>query len=168
MINVSPTTRKLTRSALIAALYMLLNLLFEAISFGAVQFRVAEAFTLLPVIMPEAVVGLTVGCLLGNILGGAVWFDVVFGTIATLLAALATHRLRHKPALAAAMPVLFNGIIVGPVVYLGYVKAPDAAIYLPLMLSSMATVALGEAVVCYALGLPLLGIMRRLPHSELK
>ena len=168
MINVSPTTRRLTHGALIAALYILLNLVFEAISFGAVQFRVAEALTLLPVIMPEAVAGLTVGCLLGNIIGGAVWFDVVFGTFATLLAALAVRRLRNKPVLAAAMPVLFNGLIVGPVVYLGYVKAPGAAVSLPLMLSSMATVALGEAVVCYALGLGLLRLMRRLPHSEPK
>ncbi len=160
MINVSPTTRRLTRSALIAALYMLLNLIFEAISFGAVQFRIAEALTLLPVLMPDAVVGLTVGCLLGNIVGGAVWFDVVFGTLATFLAALASRKLRNRPALAAAMPVLFNGLIVGPVVYLGYVKAPGAAVSLTLLLSSMGTVALGEVVVCYALGLPLLHLMR--------
>ena len=168
MKSMKPTTRILTRSALIAALYLLLNLVFEAISFGAVQFRIAEAFTLLPVLMPEAVAGLTIGCLLGNLLGGAVWFDVVFGTLATLLAGLATRHLRSRPALAAAMPVLFNGMIVGPVVYLAYVRAPGAPVQVGLLLSTMFTVALGGAVVCYVLGLPLLRLMRRLPPELLK
>lgn len=156
------TTRSLTRAAIVAALYLLFTFALQAISFGPVQFRVAEALMLLPVLTCDAVPGLFIGCLLGNLLGGGVWYDVVLGALATLLAALAVRRLRNRPLLAAAMPTLFNGLIVGPVVYLAYVRAPGEAINWALLYSSMATVALGEVVVCYALGLPLLKVLRRL------
>ena len=176
-----PTTRSLTRAALIAAVYLLLTILFQPISFGAVQFRISEALTLLPVLTVDAVPGLLVGCLLANLLGGGVWYDVALGTIATLLAAICTRRLRHKlplaalatrklrnrPLAAAFMPVLFNGLIVGPVVYLAYVRAPGAPISWPILFSSMATVALGELVVCYILGLLLLKVLNRLPEQYL-
>lgn len=159
------STRSLVRAALIAAIYCLLTIIFQPISFGAVQFRISEALTLLPVLMPEAVPGLFVGCVLSNLLGGGIWYDVVLGSIATLLAALCTRRLRSRPLLAAAMPVLFNGLIVGPVVYLAYVRAPGEAVNYLLLASSMGTVALGEAVVCYVLGLPLLKLLRRIPEK---
>ena len=157
------STRSLTRAALIGALYFLLTLIFQPISFGAIQFRISEALTLLPVMIPEAVPGLFVGCLLSNLLGGGVWFDVVLGSVATLLAGILARKFRSRPLLSAAMPVLFNGLIVGPVVYLAYVRAPGEAINWILMYSSIGTVALGEAVVCYVLGLPLLRLLKRLP-----
>ncbi len=159
------TTRSLTRAAVIAALYLLLTFALQAISFGAVQFRVAEALMLLPVLTVDAVPGLFIGCLLGNLLGGGVWYDVVLGSIATLLAAMAVRRLRNRPLLAAAMPTIFNGLIVGPIVYLAYVRAPGEAVNWALLYSSMATVALGEVVVSYVLGLPLLKVLRRLPEG---
>lgn len=159
------STRSLTRAAIIAALYLLFTFVFQAISFGAVQFRIAEALMLLPVLTADAVPGLFIGCLLGNLLGGGVWYDVVLGSIATLLAAVAVRRLREKPLIAAAMPTIFNGLIVGPIVYLAYVRAPGEAINWALLLSSMGTVALGEIVVCYVLGLPLLKLLRRLPSQ---
>ena len=157
------STRSLTRAALIGALYCLLTVIFQPISFGAVQFRISEALTLLPVLMPEAVPGLFAGCLLSNLLGGGVWYDVILGSIATLLAAVLARKFRSRPLLSAAMPVVFNGLIVGPVVYLAYVRAPGEAINWLLMYSSIGTVALGEAVVCYVLGLPLLNVLKRLP-----
>ena len=159
------TTRSLTRAALIAAIYLLLTILFQPISFGAVQFRVSEALTLLPVLTVDAVPGLLVGCLLANLLGGGVWYDVVLGSIATLLAAICTRRFRNHPPLAALMPVLFNGVIVGPVVYMAYVRAPGAAVSWPILLSSMGTVALGELAVCFVLGLLLVRVLRRLPRQ---
>ena len=64
--------------------------------------------------------GLFVGCLLANFLAGAAWYDVVFGSLATLIAAILTRKLRSRFALAALMPVLLNGLIVGPVVYFAY------------------------------------------------
>ena len=161
------TTRSLTRAALIAALYLLLTIVFQAISFGAVQFRISEALMLLPVLTVDAVPGLFVGCVLANLLGGGIWYDVVLGSIATLLAAVFARKLRNKPALAAAMPVLFNGLIVGPVVYFAYVRAPGEAVNTLILLSSVGTVALGELVVCYVLGLPLLRVLRRIPAKYL-
>ena len=159
------TTRSLTRAALIAALYLLLTIVFQAISFGAVQFRVSEALMLLPVLTVDAVPGLFVGCVLANLLGGGIWYDVVLGSIATLLAAIFARKLRNRPVLAAAMPVLFNGLIVGPVVYFAYVRAPGEAVNWLVLLSSVGTVALGELGVCYVLGLPLLKMLRRIPEK---
>lgn len=161
------TTHNLTRAALIAASYLLLTILFQPISFGAVQFRISEALTLLPVLTVDAVPGLVIGCLLANLLGGGVWYDVVLGTLATLLAAVCTRRLRNHLLAAALMPVLWNGLIVGPVVYLAYVRAPGAPLVWPLLLSSMATVAFGELVVCCVLGLLLIKSLERIPDSHL-
>ena len=160
-------TRSLTHAGIIAAIYCLLTVLFQPISFGAVQFRIAEALTLLPLLTADAVPGLFVGCLVANLLGGGVWFDVVLGALATLLAALATRKLRNKPLLGAAMPALFNGLIVGPVVYFAYVRAPGAALNWPTLLSSMGTVALGEIVVCYILGLIMVRALKKLPENML-
>jgi uncharacterized membrane protein len=91
--------RFLTYSAVIAALYAALTLGFQAISYGAVQFRVAEAMTLLPILFPEAVAGLTVGCLISNLFNpmGATVYDVVFGTLATFLAAVPVAMMGIPP-----------------------------------------------------------------------
>ena len=146
---------RIARSGMIAALYVVLTLLFQPISFGPVQFRVSEALTVLPILTHDAVPGLFIGCLLANLLGGGVWFDVVLGSIATLLAALCMRKLRDKPFLAALFPTIFNGLIVGPVVYFAFVHAPGSAVNGFALLSTAGSVALGEWVVCYALGLPL-------------
>lgn len=153
---------------MIAAFYCVLTLLFQPFSFGPVQFRIAEALTLLPVLAPEAVPGLTLGCLLANLLGGAPWYDIVFGTLATLLAAVCTRKLRDLPAVGAAMPVLFNAVIVGPVVYLAYSHAPGSAFSLPLLLKDISTVGIGEAVICYVFGLTLLGTLGKTSFSGKK
>lgn len=159
------TTKSLTRAAMIAALYAVLTLIFQPISYGPVQFRISEALTLLPILTVDAIPGLFIGCLLANLLGGALWYDVVFGSLATLLAAICTRRFREKPALGAAMPVIFNGLIVGPVVYLAWSKAPDAAFSLPLMLADMGSVAFGEAVICFILGLILVAALKKSPRG---
>ena len=149
-------TRRLARGAVIAALYTALTLLLAPISYGQFQVRLSEAMTLLPILLPEAVPALAVGCLLSNILGGCTIFDIVFGTLATLLAALCTRRLRGKFWLAAAMPVVFNGVIVGAVVHYCY----SPAFPLPLC---MLTVAIGEAIACIIVGPLLIGALRRIP-----
>ena len=153
-------TKTLARGAIIAALYAVLTLLLQPLSYGEVQIRFSEALTLLPILMPEAVPALAVGCLLANILGGCMAVDIVFGTLATLLAALCTRRLRERFWLAALMPVLFNGVIVGAVVHFCY--APMIA--LPLC---MLSVAAGEAVACLAVGPVLLRVLRRVPAALL-
>ena len=150
-------TRTLARAALIAAIYTVLTLLLQPLSYGEVQIRFSEALTLLPMLMPEAVPALAVGCLLSNILGGCTIFDIVFGTLATLLAAICTYKLRKRFWLAALMPVIFNGVIVGAVIH--YCYSP----IFPLPLS-MLSVAAGEAVACLIVGPVLVKLMQRLPQ----
>lgn len=159
------TTRAIVHGGLIAAIYVVLTLMFQPISFGAIQFRVAEALTLLPILTADAVPGLFVGCLIANLVGGGVWFDVALGSLATLLAALCTRKCRSKPPLAAIFPTVFNGLIVGPVVYFAYVRAPGDPVSVGTLLFNMATVALGELVVCYVLGLPMVYGLKKLPKD---
>ncbi len=159
------TTRSLVNAGLIGAIYVVLTLIFQPISFGAIQFRIAEALTLLPILTFDAVPGLFVGCVIANLLGSGVWFDVVLGSIATLLAAICTRLLRKKRIVAALMPTIFNGLIVGPVVYFAYVRAPGDPVSIPTLLFNMATVAFGELVVCYALGLPMIYALKKLPQN---
>jgi len=157
------TTRGLAIGGMTAAIYVVLTMIFQPISFGAIQFRIAEVMTLMPILSPYAVPGLFVGCLLANWLGGGIWFDVALGSVATLLAAVWTRKCREKPPLAALFPTIFNGLIVGPVVYFAYVRAPGDPVSVPTLLFNMATVALGELVVCYVLGLPMVYGLKKLP-----
>ena len=150
----------LARGAIIAALYAVMTLLLSPLSYGLIQIRISEALTLLPVLLPEAVPALAVGCLLANILGGCTIFDIVFGTLATFLAALLTRVFRDRLPLAALMPVLFNGIIVGSVVHAVY--SPSV----PLVLC-MLSVAAGEAVSCFLLGPAVLKAVGRIPQKLL-
>ena len=153
-------TNTLTRAAIIAALYAALTLLLSPLSFGLMQIRVSEALTLLPMVLPEAVPALAVGCLIANLLGGATAIDVVFGTLATLLAAVCTRLLLKRRFAAMLMPVLFNGVIVGAVVHTAY--APGVP--LPLC---MLSVAAGEAVSCLILGPMMLRALDRIPSTML-
>ena len=104
--------------------------------------------------------GLFVGCLIANLIGGAGILDIVFGSLATLIAGLLTYAMRKLPAWVALLPVVVvNGLVVGWVL--------NAAYGTPLLLG-MGSVALGQAVVCYVLGLPLLALLRRrLPEKLL-
>lgn len=149
------SVRSLCMAAIIAALYAALTLGFQAISYGAVQFRVSEAMTLLPVLFPEAVPGLAVGCLISNLFNpmGATIYDVVFGTLATLLAALLTHRIKGSIWLRALPPVLCNAVIIGLVLTYAY--------GIDLLWMNMLTVGIGQAVVCYGLGVPLVRILQK-------
>lgn len=150
--------KSIAAGGLVAGLYIALTALFAPLSFGAIQFRVSEALTLLPILSPAAVPGLFVGCLLSNLILGAPWQDVVFGSLATLLAAILTRLLRRNQWLAALMPVVFNGLIIGGML---------SVVYALPFLATAATVALGEAAVCYMLGLPLVGLLHNRFGDEL-
>ncbi|MCR5664770.1 MAG: QueT transporter family protein [Oscillospiraceae bacterium] len=159
------TTRRLTLAAIVAAAYAALTVALAPISYGAVQFRVSEALCILPFFFPCTVWGLTVGCVLANLLTGNV-FDVVFGSLATLLAALCTaaigrrgSSLRHG-VLACLMPVVFNAVIVGAVLTWAYrIQMIPDDVWLSYA-ANAASVGFGELVVLFVLGLPLL---RELP-----
>ena len=153
----SRQSKILAQSGLIAALYVVLTLVSTGLglSSGAVQVRFSEALCLLPILTPAAIPGLTIGCLLANVLSGCILWDVVFGSLATLLGALGTYALRRRhPALAALPPILSNVIIV-PLV-LAYAYHIDEAI--PYM---MLTVGAGEVISVGVLGLLFLSALRR-------
>lgn len=152
--------KSLARAGMIAAIYAALTLIFAPISFNAVQFRISEAMTVLPMLLPEAVPGLAVGCLVANILGGAALPDVIGGTLATLIAAILTRMLRKKPVLAMASPVVINGLIVGPLVYFCYEY--KSIFSLGALSFTVFTVALGEAVVVAILGTLLIKALPRI------
>lgn len=149
------SVRSLCLSGVIAALYAALTLGFQAISYGPVQFRVSEALTLLPAVFSEAVPGLAVGCLISNLFNpmGATVYDVVFGTLATLMAAVLTQRIKGSIWLRALPPVLCNAVIIGLVITYGY--------GVDLLWMNMLTVGIGQAVVCYVLGVPLVKLLSR-------
>ena len=148
-MKLNKKTLFLVQAALIAAIYVVLTVVFAPFSFGEVQVRIAEALTILPVFLPAAVPGLFVGCLLGNMLGGAVLPDIIFGSLATLIGALGTRALRKAhPFLAPIPPIAANTLIV-PFV-LKYAYAVDLPI--PFM---MLTVGIGEVVSCGIFGLVL-------------
>lgn len=153
-----PQLHRLTRAAAVGALYAAVTLLTAPISFGAIQCRVSEALTLLPWLFPETGWGLFIGCLIANIVGSASPLDIVFGSLATLLAALLTARIRPK-ALAALPPVLVNAVMVGAA--LSYAASPEAFwLSFPLI---AAEIAVGEAAAVYALGLPLIALLEKIP-----
>ena len=86
--------RYLTTAVMIAAMYVVLCLILRPFSYGEVQVRVAEALTILPYFTSAAIPGLFIGCIIANLLGGSIILDVVFGSLATLLAAIFTYLLR--------------------------------------------------------------------------
>lgn len=139
-------TRLMTESALIAAVYVALVLLFKPISFGAIQFRIAEALCVLPFFSLSAVPGLAIGCLLGNFFSGAAMPDVIFGTFATLLAAILSYKLRTVSKwLVCLPPILANAVIVPFVLQYAY-GVTDGYLFL------FATVGIGEILAVGVLG----------------
>lgn len=151
----------IVQAAIIAALYAALTLIFLPISFGhnIFQFRVSEALTILPAFMPASIPGLFVGCIVSNLIGGFGLVDIIFGSLATLIAALFSRSLKKYPFLVPLPPVIFNALIVGT--YLKYLYMFEVPLFV-----SMGWVALGELLSCYLLGLPLLFLLRkRLPAT---
>lgn len=101
----------MTQAAMIAAIYVVLCVVFQPISYGPIQTRIAEALTVLPFFTPAAIPGLFVGCLIANVLGGGIILDVIAGSVATLIAAFATYALRNKSKyLASVPPVAANAL----------------------------------------------------------
>lgn len=147
----------IAKSAVIAALYVLLTLLSSlfGLSGGVIQFRLSEALCILPIFTPAAVPGLFIGCLLANILSGSVLWDVIFGSAATLCGALGAYALRGKKPYIAALPtVLANTLAVPPILSFAY-GAEGSLPFFAL------TVFLGESVCAVLLGTLLADALRR-------
>lgn len=145
--------KKLTRSALIASLYVLLVFVFQGSSFGPIQIRVAEALTVLPILFPEAVSAIFVGVLLSNILGGMGMWDIFGGSLISLVAAMITYKYRES-WVAYAAPIVLNAVFVS--LYLKFV------FHLPMSYWFMVlTVGAGQAVAVLGLGIPLIKQLKK-------
>lgn len=141
----SKNTAFITHAAAIAAIYVVLTLIFAPISYGEVQVRISEALTILPFFTPAAIPGLFIGCLIANFLGGSIILDVIFGSIATLIGAAGTYLLRNNRWLAPLPPIISNTIIVPLVLRFGY----GVPLPIPML---MLFIAIGEIISCYVLG----------------
>ncbi len=160
--------RNLARAGMIAAIYFALGIAFLPINFGAVQVRIPEALTLLPVLTPLGIYGVTIGCAItnfyglamgANILGAA---DIVIGSAATLVAAIMSYQLRGyrfkgMPLLAAIPPILVNAIVIGGELCF----AITGGFELKMLLIFMAQVAAGQLASCGLIGIPLIMFLER-------
>ncbi|MBQ9575090.1 MAG: QueT transporter family protein [Synergistaceae bacterium] len=144
-------TKKTARGALIATVYAALTIVLAPISYGPVQCRVSEALTLLPFYMPEAIPGLFIGCVLANFYGGFGLTDMVFGGLATLIAAIMTRK-SSNIYLGAFWPVFWNMIIIGAMLHF-LIDVP--------LIATCIYVGIGEAGACYIIGIPLMKILEK-------
>ena len=157
------TTRDLAVAGIIAGIYAALTLFLPIPQYHGIQLRVAEAMTLLPFLFPGAIPGLVVGCFLSNLLGSPFVLDWIFGTLATLLAALWTRRMPNK-YLAALPPVVCNAVIVGAEI--AYFATLDGAAFGPAFALNALTVGIGEAIACFVLGILLVNVLSRNPRLK--
>ncbi len=150
-------TLYLTQGALIAALYVALTIIsnFAGLANGAIQLRLSEMLTILPVFTVAAIPGLAVGCALANIATGCALWDIVFGTLATTLGALGTYYIGRKyPYIGPIFPIAANALIVPKILQIVY-GAEGAYWYFVL------TVGIGEILSCGALGILLYRALRK-------
>lgn len=177
-----PRSRYVAQAGMIAATYAAATLvtimLLQGLAWGPVQFRISEALCVMAAFTPAAVPGLTAGCVIANLIALAIngtgalgMFDVVFGSLATFLGALWCWKFRDRPALALLGPVLANALVVPaylPLLLtgLGFYTIPFTAVsiegaYLAMYVFGLIATGVGEALVVYVLGMPLLGVLKR-------
>lgn len=140
------TVKDLIINALIGAFYVALVLLFAELSFGQIQFRIAEVLLILLFFNKKLTPGIIIGTFVANLILSPIAVDMVFGTIATVLSIIGLLAFKKRPVIALLFPVFINGIIVGLQLKLVY--------ELPLI-ASFIYVSIGQAAVLYLLGLPL-------------
>ena len=160
-------TRSITFSAVLGAAYAVLTVVLAPISYGSLQMRVSEALCVMPFFIAGSAWGLCVGCVLANLINGNI-FDVIFGSLATLFAGFCTaavgkrSRSAGAAALACLMPVIFNAVVVGAVITAAY-NGMNIFAHLGIFALNAAQIAVGEALVMYLFGFPLI---RYLPQKK--
>lgn len=175
-------TRTVAHAGVIAAVYAALTLVIiqNPIGYGPVQFRLSEVVTVVACLTPAAIPGLAIGAMVANAFmmmqfGVLALFDVVFGSLASLLGALWTWRHRRRPAVALLGPVLTNALIVPAYlpIMLGGATGVDfyrisalgidmSRAWWMMYLFGVVAVGFGQAVVIYGIGMPLLSVLKRL------
>lgn len=137
----------LARAGIIAALYLALSVALSSIAFGPIQFRISEILVLLPIILPEAIPGLAIGCFFTNLFFSPFGiFDMVLGTLATLIGAIGTFLLRRRPLLSTLPPIIANTLLI-PLIF---VLNDASTIYYISMLEILGA----QIITCLILGLP--------------
>lgn len=163
--NLKPTTKIIAQGAIIAALYVVLSLLTYQFSYLEIQCRVAEALCMTIFFTPAGAFGVCVGCFITNLFGGS-WMDIVFGTLATVIAAVITSlmvramkkkstTLGIRNMLLLPIPtVVVNAVIIPFVLYYGYgIVTMGSATAKASVLALMAfSVGAGEIISCYVFG----------------
>ena len=162
MSNTRFTTHQLATAGVIAALYAVLAYFASifGIAYGPIQCRFSEALCVLPFLFPAATPGLFVGCLVANLLSPYGALDIIFGSLATLLAAVWTQHTHHK-WLAPLPPVLCNAVIVGAVI--SFQETGFTGAFAGAFAYNAVTVGVGEAIACYVLGGVLLTVLPKVP-----
>lgn len=156
--------KRMIRTALVAGLYVGLSLAFSAISFGAVQVRIAEMLTILPFFFPETIISLTLGCLIVNVFSPFGWVDILGGTACTLLAALLTYVCRKIPSKLAAYwgmlpPILINAIGVG--IYVTILTSPEQRFTWPVYGTIALSILIGQTIAVGGGGTLLVQLLQR-------
>lgn len=148
--------RFIMQASAVAAVYVALTLVSSmlGLSSGVIQVRFSEALSVLPIFMPAAVPGLFVGCLVANLLTGSILIDVVFGSVATLIGAVLTYKMRGNKWLAILSPILSNTLILPFVLKFAYGFSGSVLYF-------MATIFLGEVISCGVLGYALYKVILR-------
>ena len=171
MKNVS-MTKRLCRAGIIAALYVAFTYAFTPFAFGPFQIRPAEALCILPLFYIEAVPALYVGCMISNLASPYFFYDVIIGSLVTLLAALITYTVGRfikkapiKLGVGGLFPILFNALFIPLIIVFlcsgadGYSSAWTA------YFAFAGSLALTESVWVYGLGIPLYFSLRRIQRN---
>ena len=168
------TTKRLCRAGVIAALYVALTYAFAPLAFGPFQIRPAEALCILPVFFPEAIPALYIGCMLSNLASPYFVYDVLIGSLATLLATLTAYMvgrfIKKEPfrfILCGLPTVIFNAVFIPLIIVFlcGGAEGFESAIIAYFTFAGSIT--LTEAVWVYALGAPLYSAITRLQNKRI-
>ena len=166
---------KLAFAAVVGALYAILTMVLAPISYGPLQFRISEALCVLSYFTPAAAWGLFIGCAIANTLSAAGLPDVIFGSLATLIACLGMSAVgKHMKdslksrLLACFLPVIVNAVIVGAMLTYAYIGLSPLE-HPGTFAVCAGEVALGELPVMYLFGLPLMSwLPKYLPLDKLR
>lgn len=139
-------TKKLTRLALVAALYVALTLALQSLSYGSIQFRLSEILNMLAFYNPAYIPALTLGAFISNIFSSLGPIDMAVGTFHTFISLYAMSKIK-KPLLASLMPALLSFIIALQIV----IVSPETESFLLAYLS----IAISEVILVTLIGLPL-------------
>ncbi|MBE5747687.1 MAG: QueT transporter family protein [Clostridiales bacterium] len=168
------STRRLCRAGVISALYVVLTYVFAPVAFGPLQIRPAEALCILPLFYGEAIPALFVGCALSNLISQYSVFDVLFGSLATLLAALGTYFMgrifkKHpiRITLGGIFPVLLNALIIPVVIVIIFGDTGNYSSAVVAYFINVVTIGATECLWVYALGAPLYFLILRLRKRKL-